>query len=451
MNQETKVGLFLIVAISAILVSILLLGNVKLFKRSSRYYVFFNNVEALPAKAAVKIAGVEIGSVRRVQLVEGRARVAIDVDPHIPIYKNARAKVGSTGIIGTKFVEVAPGSPDQPRLESGSSIEGEESSGLNQIADKISKLFERSDKYGDAIENLQESISNIRNVTRSLNIAMGNHSAELEQIVMNIRDLTENTKRFTADLQDITGDKKEDIKVAIEKFKGVGEKLDAILAKISEGKGAIGALVSDEKTGQEVKEAVTSIKDTAASAKKVMGRFTMINVYWDYRYRYDFRDDEGRSDLALRFVPRPGKFYGIGVTNIGEPPPEEKHVAYERKNRITAVLGQDYGPFTGYGGAIRSEGGVGLNFRPFWMLPKLNRRFELTAEASDFNRDRIVLNKRLKGAALDVGAHMSLTPWLWVGARWEDVLQRSAFMAYTNVVFRDEDLAYFFGFASLAK
>jgi len=451
MNQETKVGLFLLISICAIALSAIFLGNIHLFKRTHRFYVTFTNVEALPPKAAVKIAGVEVGSVRRVELVDGRARVTLELDPEITLYKDARAKVGSTGIIGTKFVELFPGSPAQPKLDVNSTIVGDEGSGLQQIADKLSRLFDKNDKYGDAIENLQESIANIRNVTRSLNVAMGNHAAEMEEIVLNIKEITESAKVFTAHIEEISTERKEDVKIALAKFRDIGVKLDAIITRVHEGKGAIGTLLNDEQTGQDVKEAVTSIKDTAASAKKVLGRFTMINTYWNYRYRYDFRDEESRSDISVKFVPRPGKFYAFGATNVGESIRDEKNVAFERRNRIMAVMGADRGPFTGYVGVIESRGGGGLAFRPLFFNKKLSPRFVITADASDFSRDRTVLGKRLEGALVNVGANVAVTRWLWLGARWRDVMDRSAFQAYANIIFRDEDLSYLFGFASLAN
>jgi phospholipid/cholesterol/gamma-HCH transport system substrate-binding protein len=451
MNHETKVGLFLMVAIGAILASIVFLGNVCLFQRSHRYFVDFKNVEALPPKAAVKIAGVEIGKVRRVELVDGRARVTIDIKPQIKLHSNSSALIGSTGIIGTKFVELDPGTEEFPVLNDGDTIKGLEAASLNEMFKKISALFEKDEKHGDVVSNLKETIANIRNVSRALDIAMGQHAMDMEAIVINVRDLTQSAKVVAQHLEEITTERKEDFKVAIEKFRGVGEKLDDILAKVKSGQGMLGALVSDEKAGKDVKEAVASIKDTAASAKKVLGRFTMINTYWNIRYRYDFKDDEGRTDLGLTFVPRPGKFYGFGVTNVGEPIEDEKHLAYERKNRIVAVLGKEYGPFTGYAGAIRSRGGAGLSFRPLMFSKKWYRRFELNAEASDFSRDRTVKGHQFDRAFVSAGAHMALTKWLWIGARAEDLLERAAFQAYTNIVFRDEDLAYFFGFASFSK
>jgi phospholipid/cholesterol/gamma-HCH transport system substrate-binding protein len=451
MNQETKVGFFLIASIAAILAGILFLGNLKIFSHDHRFHVMFDNVEALPPKAAVKVAGVEIGKVRHVELVGGRARVTIDIDPKVAVYENATASVGSTGIIGTKFIELKPGGAPAPELKDGANIEGLSERSLNEMISKLSSLFENDDQYGNAVTNLKETIANIRNVSRALNIAMGEHGSDMEAIVMNVRDLTDSLKTFSGHLAEISTEHKEDIKVAIEKFRDVGEKLDSILAKIQEGKGVIGTLVNDDQAGKDTKEAVANIKDTAKEAKKFFGRISSMNVYWNYRYRYDTREGEGRSDLGLKFVPRPGKFYAFGVTNLGNVPENEKHTQFERKNKVTAVMGADLGPFTGYAGAVRSDGGLGLNFRPLFWDPELARRFELTAEATEFKREREVNGQLLDKPWLAFGAHIAATRWLWLGARVEDVLEHSAFMAYTNITFRDEDIAALLGLAAVAR
>lgn len=444
-------GLFLLFALGAILTGVFFIGNIRLFKRTVTYYIDFQDVEALPPKAAVKVAGVEVGKVKRVQLADGHARVTIHIDPKLGVYENARGSIGSTGIIGTRFVELKPGDPQYKKLEPGATIRGEDGKSINEMVSKLSTLFEDDEQYGNAVKNLKATLANIRNVSESLNQALGQHGQELEEIVLNVRDLTQSIKVFSRHLEEISTERKDDVKVTLERFRGVSEKLDALLAKLSRGEGTLGTLIADDKAGQEVKEAITSIKDTAASAKKVLGRFAMINTYWNYRMRYDFRDSEARSDAGITIVPRSGKFYAVGVTNIGESISDEKNRAYERKNRITAVMGADWGAFTGYAGAIRSDGGVGLNFRPLWFSPKWNRRLELTAEAMDFSRDRVVNGDKLDRAFVALGGHFAVQRWLWIGARVEDVLERAAFMAYTNIVFRDEDLAYLLGFASVAR
>ncbi len=451
MNQETKVGMFLLVAIAAILAAIIFLGDIHLFERRHRFRIDFDNVEALPPKAAVKISGVEVGKVLRVSLVDHHARVLIAIDPSIALYENATARIGSTGIIGTRFVELKTGTSDMPELPKGSIIKGVGSAGMEQMMDKLSSLFEDDPKYGNAADNLKATISNFRNITDSLNSALADRGKDLESILVNVKEMAESAKVFAADLEDITQSRKEDIKVALAKFRDISERLDAIMVKIQKGEGTIGTLVSDEKTAADVKSAVASIRETADSAKEVLGRVTRINSYWNYRYRYDYRDKESRSDAGVTFVPRPGKFYAVGVTNIGERPDREKETQYERKNRITAVLGGELGPLTGYAGAIRSAGGVGGSFRPLWKSPKWGRRFEFQTEVSDFSRDRVVNGEVLDKPVWSAGAHLALTRWLWVGVRQEDMLEHSAFQTYANVILLDRDFAYLLGLSALAR
>lgn len=451
MSQETKVGLFTMVAVAAILSGIIFLGDVHIFERRHRYSVDFANVEALPPKASVKISGVEVGKVLKVALVDGRARVLIAIDPDIEVFQNATARIASTGIIGTRFVDLNPGNPKTGEMAKGTVIPGVGSAGMEQMFSKISSLFDDDPKYGNAIDNLKATIANFRHISDSLDGAVGGRAEDLSLIVSNIKELSESAKNFSKDLSDITSTRKEDVKIALANFRDISEKLNAIMTKIEKGEGTIGALVSDKKTEEDVKAAVSSIKDTAAQASDILGRVTRINTYWNFRYRYDTRASEGKTDMGLTFVPKPGKYYSIGVTNLGEVPPDEKHTQYERKNRFTATLGGDYGPFTGYAGAIRSRGGVGLNFRPLWKSRNLGRRVELQSEMSDFSRDDVVNGEAINKPYLALGAHVALAKWLWVGVREEDILSHSSFQVYTNIVLLDRDLAYLLGLGALSR
>ncbi len=330
-------------------------------------------------------------------------------------------------------------------------IQGSNGGGLDQMVDNLSGLFEDDAKYGNAVENLKATIANIRHISEALDSSIGDHPEDVGSIISNFRDMSDYAKTFTKDLADITQTRKEDLKVALGKFREISEKLDAILTKIDKGEGTIGALVSDKKTADDVKAAVASIKETASSAQYILGRVNKINTYWNYRYRYSTQDSESRSDVGITFVPRPGKFYSVGATNVGQMPDDEKHTKYERVNRITAVMGGDWGPWTGYAGAIRSRGGVGLNFRPLFKLKKWDRRVELQWEGADFARDVVINGERFDKPWMAVGVRFALTRWLSIGVREEDILERPDFQTSANINLLDRDFAYLLGLTSLAR
>lgn len=434
MNQETKVGLFVMAGIGVMVTIIMLLGDVS-FKRKNEYYVIFNNVGGLPNKAAVKVAGVEVGRVKGIVLKNGKAKVSIGIDKRVRIYQDAKAKVLSTGVIGSKYMELEQGTPELGRLKEGSTILGTDPVGLEQMLAK-------------AMQGLQDLLGTFKGKPGE----EGKFGENLGQTVQNLRDITDSLRR-------ITTHREEDIDVALGNLRSISDKLDSILDsgqrmvdKIERGEGAVGALVSDKQVEREVKQTVTQLRQASESAKEVLGRFVDIKAFWDYRQRYDFEADQAHADVGLRIFPRPGKYYYLAGNNLGDKA-ESKPDEFEKKNTITAEIGKDFGPFTLHGGLIRSKGGLGVGFRPLYKHPSpvLNQT-QLTAEVYDAGRDRVDTDGRaVEGAVVNVGGKVGVLKWLTVGGQVEDLNERKNFNGYFNILFEDKDIAYLLGFTSLAR
>ncbi|HNC75285.1 MAG TPA: hypothetical protein PK362_10440, partial [Elusimicrobiota bacterium] len=124
----------------------------------------------------------------------------------------------------------------------------------------------------------------------------------------------------------------------------------------------------------------------------------------------------------------------------------------ERRNRVTAVMGYDFGPLTLYGGLVRSRGGGGVKIRPLPAASPWNRRVELEGEAYDFGRDEAYQGYTFNKPVYNAGARVKIVePWLWVGAQMEDIAVRRNLNLNFNMVFRDEDFAFLLAFIGLAR
>lgn len=453
LTSETKVGLFTLAGLSVFAAGILILGDVQ-FKSHYPLYVHFDNAEGLPEKGPVKVAGVEIGQVDTIRLDGGRARVKIRVQEGIGVHRGAKAHVSSTGLIGSKYLEMDLGETAAPLLQPGDTIEGQGSLSFDQIMGKLGDLLKDDPTTGSVAENLRVTLKNFRTVSQSLADSIGQQQAELTEIVRNIRDVSAHAKNVAAHLEEITSERKEDIKVALEKFRSVSERLDDLAARVQNGQGVLGKLVTDEKMGDELKQTLTSVKQATKDIQGFTGRITRFEVYWDYRQRYDFEDEQSRGDLGLRLVPRPGKYYFLQGNNLGsrEDRKVDPGADLEKKNTFTAVMGQEFGPVTLYGGAIRSSGGVGARWRPLPKDTAWHRRVELEAEAYNFGRDETIRGQRLKGPVYNAGVRVNaIAPWVWVGGQVEDIRERKNFNANVNLAFKDEDIAFILGLVGLAK
>jgi phospholipid/cholesterol/gamma-HCH transport system substrate-binding protein len=442
MTQETKLGVFVLVSLAALAVSIILLGDFQ-FRSTYTLNILFNDIAGLPAKAKVKIAGVEVGAVKAITLEGTRALVKVWIREEVKIHTDAQADIAATGIIGSKYLELTLGSPGKPFLKDGDTIIGNDSVSLNKLAenvmkqlDKIAKAFEMPE--GAAIgENLATTMSNLRKITDSLRSALAEQQDKLVNIVDNINN-------FTDDLAEITRDNKAEMKIAIKNISEVSGKLDRIMAKVENGEGTIGKLVSDKQMGNDLKETFSDLKETTKQAKQVMRRLNLIETQWDYTLRYDAKYDTRRHDVGLRIIPRPGKFYYVGGSNLGE------NTVYgtpdiEELNTFNLLVGRHFGPAQVYAGVIRSKGGIGAKLKPFWKWNPLSR-LELTAEGYNFFRERPIARPKI-----NVGARTQISEWAAVGAQFEDLYYSTNLNVYMNLSFRDDDIAYILGLVGLAR
>jgi phospholipid/cholesterol/gamma-HCH transport system substrate-binding protein len=116
------VGIFALLGIAALAYLSLSLGRLE-FLRAPGYilYANFDTIAGLKKNDMVEIAGVQIGKVVGVSLVDNRAHVAMRINQGVDIDDEAFAAVKSSGIIGDKFVNIALG-PGDRTLQNGEVI-----------------------------------------------------------------------------------------------------------------------------------------------------------------------------------------------------------------------------------------------------------------------------------------------------------------------------------------
>ncbi|MBK8576565.1 MAG: MCE family protein [Elusimicrobia bacterium] len=452
LSTETKVGLFTLSGLFVFALAIIVLGDFQ-FHGTYPLYVYFDNALGLPEKGPVKVAGVEVGQVERIELVNQRARVKVRVRKNISVHQGTKAQVVSTGFIGSKYLEMTLGDPTAPILSAGDSFEGTPTFTFDEVMGKLGAFLKDDPAQGAAADNLRLTIANFRKVSQTLADSLGNQRAELTEIVQNIRDLSAHAKYVAADLREITGERKEDIKMALAKFRSISERLDQITERVQKGDGLLGRLVNDPELGKNLDQTMVNVNKATTDIKSFTGRIAAINVYWDYRQRFDMEDGSWHPDAGITVVPRPGKYYYLGGNNLGER--EDRTVEgndVERKNRVTAVMGYDFGPVTLYGGVLRSRGGGGVKIRPLPASSGWNRRVELEAEAYDFGRDEAYQGYTFDKPVYNAGARVKvIEPWLWLGGQVEDIAVRRNLNLNANVMFRDEDFAFLLAFIGLAR
>lgn len=430
LSLEAKVGAFVLTGLLCIATAIFLLGDYT-FERRYTEYATFSDVANLSKDAPVKLAGVEIGKVKGLLLEDHHAKVIMAIRHGVDIYNDAEFEIGSTGIIGSKYLAINQGHASAGVLPPNSVVRGTDpvsiEKSLNQALGKLDKLLSsltEEGPRGSLTDNLRETVANVRDMTANLN------------------DLIETTKPK--------------LEKSLERTDDITKKLDDLLAKANQtmaglatDKGAVGALLHDEKVKEDVKQTIADVKEAAGTAKDVFGRITQFRVFWNYDWRYDSLARTSHSDIGLKIYPRDGRYYYGGISNAANlnDAPRGHQPDYTQPNRADALLGWELGPMDVAVGVIRSGGGARLTYTPFYKDPSLGR-FSVTGQAYDFGRNRVVNGKAFDKPSFDAGLLAKINKYIGLGARVEDIARVKRVMTWANVQWEDQDIAYLFGMAT---
>lgn len=113
-HLEATVGLFVVIGLCALVYLSVRLGKVQLGQGNTYdLTAVFPTIAGLRVDAAVEIAGVQIGRVQNIALVDYNATVTLRLQQRVPLQDDAIASIRTRGLIGEKYVSITPGGSDR--------------------------------------------------------------------------------------------------------------------------------------------------------------------------------------------------------------------------------------------------------------------------------------------------------------------------------------------------
>jgi virulence factor Mce-like protein len=100
-------------------------GSIPLKAQGYRYFADFSEATQLTANADVRISGVTVGRVAKVEPNLTNTRATLEVDhQYAPIASTSKAILRAKTLLGETYIEITPGSSSAPRLRDGSTLPG---------------------------------------------------------------------------------------------------------------------------------------------------------------------------------------------------------------------------------------------------------------------------------------------------------------------------------------
>jgi phospholipid/cholesterol/gamma-HCH transport system substrate-binding protein len=137
-SLEFFVGLFSMAGVGAAAYLAVGLAGLELSSKDSYIvYAKFDNISGLKYGASVEIAGVPIGEVASISLMDPAAKVALKLTRSVKLRDDDILSIRTKGIIGDRYVKVSRGSSDKYIEEGGTT---EETESVVDIEDVIGKV-----------------------------------------------------------------------------------------------------------------------------------------------------------------------------------------------------------------------------------------------------------------------------------------------------------------------
>jgi phospholipid/cholesterol/gamma-HCH transport system substrate-binding protein len=152
---EISVGSFVIVGVLALGYLSFTLGGLDLTrKRTYAVTARFSSVGELKPGDPVKLAGVTVGEVERISLVDFAAEAGLSLDENVKVPADTIASVQSAGLLGDAYVSLSPGPSDDDLQPGGRIARTEPAVSLTELLAKYafgSPLSEEAEADDDAL------------------------------------------------------------------------------------------------------------------------------------------------------------------------------------------------------------------------------------------------------------------------------------------------------------
>src|SRR5436309_190168 len=109
-SSEAKVGIFVVITVAALVyLSVRINRHGFSLNESKTLYVNMDQASGVLKRTPVEYAGIRVGYVESIDLVGGKARVTVKLDPRVPVYQDSYVALSNRGILGEKILAISGG------------------------------------------------------------------------------------------------------------------------------------------------------------------------------------------------------------------------------------------------------------------------------------------------------------------------------------------------------
>ena len=317
--SELKVGLVILIAIAGILVVILNLNEgMGVFTHRSVLRAQLNHSYGLKIGAPVRMSGVDVGNVKHITIDARQGRVRIDFtvssDLRPLLHQDATIVVRPMGLLGDKFLEILPGSAQQPPLPEQAILSGRGETDISGVTGNASTTLAAVNQTLQDIQGILTGLREGKGTAGKLvtDAELYDHSTQLIDKITAISDQTSRllsriergegtlgklvAERTFYDRASLALDELQKLSSSLNnpdgslgrlaRDPGLYQRLDRLTAKgealvsqVERGDGTLGKLVTQDDLYKRADKVLTDVEALLADVKKNPTRYFKFSVF----------------------------------------------------------------------------------------------------------------------------------------------------------------------------
>lgn len=313
-SREVKVGVVVIAGIGLLYAGMNYLKGISVFTKQRTYYAIYDRVDGIQATNPIVINGFVVGQVGRVELLPDTANrllVQLVIKEHnLVIPKDSRARIQSSGLLGSKEVELQLGRSPENALSGDTLISSIESGLMESVNKEILPLKVKTEQLisdidsiltifqvildDNARSNVTKSLKSIRLAIQSLETTafrldtlVAEEKQKLSAILSHVESISGNLESSNDELTNIIQNfsslsdslVQSDLKGVIENAASAMSEVSAITEKINRGEGTMGMLINNDSLYNNLRRASDQLDLLLEDLRVNPDRYVRVSVF----------------------------------------------------------------------------------------------------------------------------------------------------------------------------
>ncbi|MBK9257181.1 MAG: MCE family protein [Saprospiraceae bacterium] len=253
-SRNIKLGAMVLLGTLFLIMSLYFIGNHQnMFRSTFKIYADFKHVDGLLKGNTVRFAGIDIGTVKSVDIIsDSSIRVSMVLKNQAKDFlkKNAIASISTDGLMGNKIVSISTVNVASDFIEDGDMLQTIHPVGTDEILRKLSKTNDDISVIASNIRTLTEKMQHPDALVGLLGDTI--ISKHIKDAVFNIRVTSQRTATITGDLSNI-------------------------IKETKEGKGLIGGLLTDTSFTDNLNQTIVTINAISDTLAEITGDFRFMS------------------------------------------------------------------------------------------------------------------------------------------------------------------------------